>query len=283
MTTLRNDRKSGLPVPGFTLVELLVVTALIAFGALMLVPALARTRTNSPACYCLNNARQIATGWIMYAGDNGDLLAPNTDGSNAGKSSATPAWVAGWLDFTPRTDNTNIALLINHDMYPWGAYLGPYVGKCATLFKCPADHSTVLTPTGPMPRVRSISMNSYVGNPSRTWLSPSRYKACNKLSQILSPASMFVTLDEHEGSINDGWFATDPDVLYQLIDYPANHHGNAGGFSFADGHSEIHKWFDPRTMPVFQPGQFLPLNVQLPGDKDVLWLAQHAAGVAVYP
>ena len=94
---------------------------------------------------------------------------------------------------------------------------------------------------------------------------------------------MFVLLDEREDSINDGWYATDPDVLYQLVDYPASYHGSAGGFSFADGHSEIHKWMDSRTMPVLQQSQTLPLNVNLPGDKDVLWLAQHSAGQAAYP
>ena len=94
---------------------------------------------------------------------------------------------------------------------------------------------------------------------------------------------MFVVLDEREDSINDGWFATDPDNLYQLIDYPASYHGRAAGFSFADGHSEIHRWLDGRTVPLLQPGTLLQLNVNLPGDKDVYWLSQRAAGVGVYP
>ncbi len=94
---------------------------------------------------------------------------------------------------------------------------------------------------------------------------------------------MFVTLDEREDSINDGWYATNPDVLYQLVDYPAAYHGNAAGFAFADGHSEVHRWRDPRTYPVLQPGQNLQLNVNLPGDKDVTWIAQRSAGLAIYP
>jgi hypothetical protein len=36
-------------------------------------------------------------------------------------------------------------------------------------------------------------------------------------------------------------------------------------------------------MPALRPGQYLPLNVNLPGDVDVLWLAQRSAGVASYP
>ncbi|HZR17574.1 MAG TPA: hypothetical protein VFE51_09825, partial [Verrucomicrobiae bacterium] len=61
------------------------------------------------------------------------------------------------------------------------------------------------------------------------------------------------------------------------------YHGNAAGYAFADGHSEIHRFRDPRTMPVLKTGQLLPLNQNLPGDVDIPWMAQHAAGVAVYP
>ena len=92
---------------------------------------------------------------------------------------------------------------------------------------------------------------------------------------------MFVFLDEHEQSINDGWFASDPTTKWQIVDFPASYHGSAAGFSFADGHSEIHRWHDPRTMPPLNVP--LSLNVNLNNDTDVLWLAQHAAGAAVYP
>jgi prepilin-type processing-associated H-X9-DG protein len=98
----------------------------------------------------------------------------------------------------------------------------------------------------------------------------------------LWPVYLFVTLDERSDSINDGWYATDPDVLYQLVDYPASYHGNSCGFSFADGHSEIHKWGDARTCPSLLQGGELQLNVNLPGDKDVVWIAQHSAGVQSY-
>jgi prepilin-type processing-associated H-X9-DG protein len=185
------------------------------------------------------------------------------------------------MDYTASTDNTNTGMLINHDKYPYGAYLGPYC-HAPGAFKCPADKSTAPVMGTSMPRVRSLSMNCYVGE-GRTWTSPSRYPLCVKTADIKSPVNMFVLLDEREDSINDGWYATDPDVLYQLVDYPASYHGRAAGFSFADGHSEIHKWLDGRTTPVLSSGTLLPLNVNLPGDKDVLWLGQHSAGVPSYP
>ena len=130
-------------------------------------------------------------------------------------------------------------------------------------------------------------MNNFVGTsytrPTGTWTSPSRYTQCKKYAQIKSPVDMFVFLDEREDSINDGWYASDPDTKWQIIDYPASYHGNAAGYSFADGHSEIHRFRDPRTMPVLKSGQLLPLNQNLPNDLDILWMAQKAAGVAAYP
>jgi len=268
---------------GFTLVELVVVVAKIGLMATMLAPTMARTKPNSASFQCQNNLRQLASAWKMYTDDNNGNLVYNTDGGNSGKVKGNESWAGGWLDYSASTDNTNTALLIDHSKYPYAAYLGPYV-KTPLVFKCPADRSTAPVAGGAKPRVRSVSMNNHIGMGSRTWTANSiKYPVCTKFDQIKIPAYMFVVLDEREDSINDSCFSTDPDTLYQVVDYPASYHSNAGGFSFADGHSEIHRWKDPRTMPVLQPGHLVILNINMPGDVDVLWLAQHAAGVASYP
>ncbi len=122
-------------------------------------------------------------------------------------------------------------------------------------------------------------MSNRIGDGSRSWMSPSAYLMYPTLASISkpTPSQLFILLDEREDSINDGWFCIDPDTTWQMIDYPAANHNGGCGFAFADGHSEIHRWKDARTMPILRPGQLLPLNVNLPGDVDVQWLQQHAA------
>src|SRR6266446_749282 len=168
---------------GFTLIELLVVIAIIAILAALLLPALSRARQKTQGIYCMNNTRQLAICWYMYADDN------------VGKSQADAAWAGGWLDFSASTDNTNTEFLVNKDKYQWAAYLGPCV-KSVSVFRCPADKSVVRIGGAQLARVRSISMNNYVGDMSRTWTTPSKYQLCKKSSQIRTPSMMFVFLDE---------------------------------------------------------------------------------------
>ena len=133
------------------------------------------------------------------------------------------------------------------------------------------------------PRARSVSMNCNVGQSSRTATTLSLYPLCRKMSDIKSPTMKYVFLDEREDSINDGWFMQDPDKPYFLIDFPASYHNRACGLSFADGHSEIRRWRGSGINPPLMEGQNLSLGINLPGDQDVLWLQQRAAGVGNYP
>jgi prepilin-type N-terminal cleavage/methylation domain-containing protein/prepilin-type processing-associated H-X9-DG protein len=286
--TLRPDVDS--PSRAFTLIELLVVIAIIAILAAMLLPALGRAKQKGQGIQCMSNTKQMSYCCIMYCLDNNDRFPPNRDGGNAGKAQADASWAAGWEDFSASTDNTNIQFLVDHEATKYGAYLGPCI-KNAKAFRCPADHSQVTIGGVRMDRVRSISCQNWIGGDpapgvpgSRTWTANSKFGPYyQKTTNLRSPTLTFIYLDEREDSINDGWYATDPDTVFQIIDYPASYHGNAGGFSFADGHSEIHRWRDGRTMPNVQSGSLLPLNVNLPGDPDVLWIASHGVGLSSYP
>jgi len=280
-------KRTGTCRGAFTLIELLVVIAIIAILAALLLPALARSKQKTQGIYCMNNTKQLMLAWHMYADDYNGHLVYNQDGANSGKEATERSWAGGWLDMNNSTpDNTNIDYLIHPDkLNTYGALLGPYI-KSFKSFKCPADMST--DKGNGLPRVRSVSMNSFVlgeiagQNRTAPFDGSTKYPVFTKMADITSPVNLFVLLDEHQDSINDCYYASSPDELYQLVDYPASYHGRAAGFSFADGHSEIHKWLDGRTMPDLS-GQDLTLNVNLPQDKDVWWIAQHAAGLPSYP
>src|SRR5687768_4876421 len=148
MTPIRNER--GV-VRAFTLIELLVVIAIIAILASLLLPALAKGKAKAQGIKCMSNLKQLSLGWFMYAQDNNDRLVANSTDSD------TRGWVAGWLDFGPAPDNTNVLKLID----PKYSRIAPYVHSAA-LYKCPADPSRVRIGGRTHDRVRSMAMSTMV-------------------------------------------------------------------------------------------------------------------------
>jgi prepilin-type N-terminal cleavage/methylation domain-containing protein/prepilin-type processing-associated H-X9-DG protein len=250
----------------FTLVELLVVIAIIGVLSSILLPALARSRERARGIVCLNNAKQLMLGWMNYADDHGGRLAYNlgagSTNSFLGPDPMSLNWANNVLNWDLSSDNTNAAKLT-------ASGLGPYLSGTANAYRCPSDHvlSTVQQSAGWTERVRSYSMNAMVGDAgsfSQTGQNVNNpdYIQFFQLTSIPRPENVFVFLDEHPDSIDDGYFLNQSES-YQWHDLPASYHDGSASFSFADGHSEKHRWRAATTRPAARPGA-AGLPIQLP-------------------
>jgi prepilin-type processing-associated H-X9-DG protein/prepilin-type N-terminal cleavage/methylation domain-containing protein len=243
---------------GFTLVELLVVTAMIGVLSALLLPALSKAKSHSQSIACLSNLRQQTLSWHLYAGDNNDAVAPNNSFYSVSQPNSTnapfqsesgPSWAPGIAPLDATDANLAQGLLF------------PY-NRTAAIYHCPADQSSVSNNPG-LPRTRSYCMNISLNCDDAAG-------AFRKLGQITEPppSSLFVLIDTHELDIWDGTFgifSSDSAYANDWLDLPADRHNQGANLALADGHVEHWRWkaakvFTTRWEPAYNSSDLADLR-----------------------
>lgn len=271
-----STRLSRSAARAFTLIELLVVIAIIAILASLLLPALAKAKSQAHRTKCLNNQKQLALTWMLYNTDHNESLVPNGAQQPSGAARET-LWVLG--------DYHNFLAAFTNEIYLLDSRYAAFARYLTTksLYKCPSDSTTYVVNRGrPIPQIRSYSMNTYFApNSGVTRHLSTRYRVFRKSSEILDPASTFAFMDVTPqnlctpafivlmpGSAND-----------QFFHFPATHHNRGGVASFSDGHAEAHRWRDARTFRTANLGVKIGHNQASPRNTDLAWIHERTSAL----
>jgi len=248
----------------------------------------------------MNSAKQLAVAFHLYAGDFDDLYPPNPDDHN---TIAGHNWCAG-------DAGVNGAQQFDPDILrdPEKTLVSPYISGNVGVFKCPADtRNGIYQGSNPsmtgktVPAARSVALNHGVGSvcgqfvasgsghsgkpaapTNGPWLTGSHggnkhdhpwatFGKSTKFNKV-SASQVFLMVDESTWSINDGVLAVSAGTA-EWVDFPATFHNNACGFSFCDGHAEVHKWRGTSMQSNAPASGQRPVAAS---DQDWNWIATHA-------
>lgn len=257
----------------FTLIEMLVVVAIIGILAALLLSTLSKAKARGLRAACINNERQLIATWLLYAGDNNDNVADNGM-PDAGGNPNKKFWIQGV--FFNAADNSNPSLMFD----PKYAEFAPYL-RTAKTYVCPSDRRSMTIAGKYVPKLRSYSMNSYIG-----WKGElddrlsTNYIFFRKTTQMVKPGPslLFVFSDVHPSSICWPYFGVymNTSVPDRFFNFPAVHHSQGGVIAFGDGHVEQHRWMDPRTIKAYSPSYHDHSDTSA-NNQDIAWLRNHAS------
>ena len=222
-----------------------MVIAIIAILAGMLLPALAKAKQKATGAACLNNQKQLALGFFMYAGDNEEEIiythaVPNSDQlqNHGGGFWPGPQNESGQnVNITTSLTKDQAKKLVENGLK--NGALWPYVNSVGS-YHCPGDLRTRNRRPG-----QGWAWDSY--SKAHPMNSGGKYSQ-EKISAIPGPSEAMAFIEETDPrgfNLNTWVINVNPPGW---VDPFAIFHGTVSSFSFADGHAEHHSWSDKATI-----------------------------------
>lgn len=241
----------------FTLLELLVVISIIALLMSILVPALSRVKECTRGLVCTYNLKTLSLAWFVYVADNDGRLI----GGNTGESPHD------WVHHPTGTSSNPIEQ--KKEGIRQGA-LFPYV-KTVKVYHCPSDKRFK------DPRQQTLRSYSIAGGMN----GKHEYgigRSVEMYTDIKVPAGKYVFVEEndprgfnerawHLYPTGDSW--GDPLAIW---------HNNKSTLGFADGHAQLHRWRDQRTIEFSNGGYWGISDAYQPDNPDLKYMQ---AGYAI--
>lgn len=243
---MKTDRPAS--SPAFTLLELLVVVAIVGILTALLLPAVNLAKVRVQRAACLSNLRQLGLASFNYVSDNNGDLVVNLPLLDAQQPNPED-WFLGYAGYphdpmygpAPQYACTNLELARASKLFPYH--------KSVELTRCPADTRRV----GGLPIIRDYSANCWMngaslGDPSGKSVTARdnssldgelTYRFFRNESQFSHPSLLWNYIDESEETLGDSMFRFDMGTVSGFADMPARRHAGVYSISFADGHSDL--------------------------------------------
>lgn len=224
---------------GFTLIEMMVVIAMIVMLIAILLPSMSHAREHARQVQCMSNIRQVTQAVLQYAADSESYFLP-LDPNNA------------QVGLASREDDSEVILPLNRYLH------SPRV------FHCPSDSRD-----GKL----TYSVSDYLGG---TW--PAYLRRARRVLDVTNAATTFAVIEETDyfpKVANDpGGFVVQPGTSFVWVDAPAALHHGGTCITFVDAHCEYWVWSDPRTSTLSS----LPHLTKTPNNPDLKRLQDASAG-----
>jgi len=235
----------------FTLIELLIVIAIIAVLMAVLIPALNRAREMGKRAACMNNTKTLALAWTLYCSEHDGMMPAAQGLGNQG-------WVRG--------------LTGTYATRPVEAPLQEQIGaiRAGELYRYASTEKVYRCPVA-----KRNEMRTYSAAPSLNGYSPEDAPIVKSLNRLRQLSTRLVFIDDHGENWDAMWY-----IFYKESRWwnpVPMRHGAGTVASFADVHSEFHGWKDPRTveyaqMTWQQAESSRGSQPAQPGNEDLRWV-----------